>query len=727
MNKIIRILFKMFIISTICYVGYAKIDINNIKKEIQKEDLNWRAAENWVAELSEKERQDLIGPPIDYQQLAKISKGRRIDLPKVADLPSSFDWREESYVTPVKNQRSCGSCWAFSTVAQMESWWLIENQRPDTSGSFNLSEQFLIAEGSAGSCGQGGSIAKSLDIADSIGIPPEWCLEYKASDTIKLEDADPNWEDYVYKIPAWGYITREEAVVKTIKNALMYHPVSASYDVYHSFYLYDGGVYEPPAADSIDGAHAILIVGWNDADSSWICKNSWGKYWPDSVDSNYNDDLDGYFKIKWGACNIGKYMPFIWNNAAPNGNLRVFQDSINLELEKGKSKIHTFDLQNPSQDTIHFAAMDYSVPVYFHPNTFNAYQGNSWWCGDPEIKGYTNHVLQFLQIGPLDIDNISAPVLDFKAFWSIEAPTSSGIWDGWDGWHVRASTDGGKNYEVIEPQSPAYDCQSLWSFGSEAEGWNMGRDIPGWAGKSKDWQSIKFNLYDSKSRNLMIQFAFASDMALSSEDNPELTGLFIDNIEVYDSTMNQDTVFSNYGTEDDKIESIGYGEQIAEWMTIENSPGTLMPKENYELQIKFNTRNVSEGQYEGKIRIETNQQGQGGFIVPVSLTVVKPEKIVPANGQQPDSFTLIGNYPNPFNASTTIEYYIPEAETIDLTIYNLQGQIVFRTTRQHNSKGYKTIQWQGRSQDNKKLSTGVYFYRVSYGKNTKTGKMLLIK
>ena len=64
--------------------------------------------------------------------------------------------------------------------------------------------------------------------------------------------------------------------------------------------------------------HAILIVGWDDMGQSWICKNSWGPLWGE----------DGYFRIKWGSCEIGTYMPFIWDDVISSSELSIFPEKI---------------------------------------------------------------------------------------------------------------------------------------------------------------------------------------------------------------------------------------------------------------------------------------------------------------------------------------------------------------------------------------------------------------
>ena len=718
-----------------CSSVFAKLDVDQLNKAIDKEGLNWKAGENWVTRLSPEERKNLVGPPINYNRLSKIAQDKMIQLPKTAELPEHFDWRKNNgnWVTPVKNQGSCGSCWSFSAVAQTESWWVIDNDRQDTVEAFDLSEQYLLAEGSAGGC-DGGWVTAALDVARETGIPPEWCLEYDMSDTVEIEEADPDWQEYAYQIPGWGYVTSSEASVKNIKNALLYHPVSASYDVYESFYYYNGGVYEPFTGehislenDTLVGGHAILLVGWDDRDSSWICKNSWGKYWPDSVDFDNDGKLDsGYFKIKWGACNIGEYMPFIWNDQTQQGNIAFEQNSINTTAKQGESVQVDFTVTNTGAETVHFAATDYGF--YFHPDTFNAYEGASWWCGDPAIMGYDNRVLQYLYIAGLNLTALTEPVLEFKANWSIEDPAGASEWgyDGWDGWNVWISTDGINDRQVIEPTSPQYDCQNLWSFGHQTEGWNMGDSIPGWAGKSQGWQDIKFDLTDYSTQNTNLAFVFASDRGYSTPDDPSLTGLFIDNIVVYDNQNPEDTLYTNYGNVDVRSLRTGYG-ATSKWLSLENSPGTIEAGEDYNLTVKCDAANLTPGNYSGQLNIELSDASSSVQVLPVNFTVTENNENIISN-DKPENFTLMGNYPNPFNASTNIKYYLPEAGNVELMIYNLQGQKIYQAEKQYKGSGYRMMHWNGTDLNGHSIGTGVYIYKVQFeNQSFQSGKLLLMK
>ena len=179
---------------------------------------------------------------------------------------------------------------------------------------------------------------------------------------------------------------------------------------------------------------------------------------------------------------------------------------------------------------------------YWHPDLFNAYQGNSWWCADSLIGGYDNHWLQYLVTPTLDFSNVTHPVLSFAMYYCVEDPAGAAHpYDGWDGCNIWLSIDNGANWDVITPNFPAYECQSLYSFGFE---WGMGPGIPGWCGASggpedTTWVDARFDLSDAVgSSQVKIRFAFCSDPAYCSIGNPGIIGMFVDDVSIDDGGTN---------------------------------------------------------------------------------------------------------------------------------------------------------------------------------------------
>lgn len=88
----------------------------------------------------------------------------------------------------------------------------------------------------------------------------------------------------------------------------------------------------------------------------------------------------------------------------------------------------------------------------------------------------------------------------------------------------------------------------------------------------------------------------------------------------------------------------------------------------------------------------------------------------------PSTLTLSQNYPNPFNPSTKIEFNVPESGEVNLSIYNMLGQIVQTVIDEPLNSGQHAVTF-----DAKGLSSGIYIYRLHFGDIVKTGKMVLMK
>ena len=89
-------------------------------------------------------------------------------------------------------------------------------------------------------------------------------------------------------------------------------------------------------------------------------------------------------------------------------------------------------------------------------------------------------------------------------------------------------------------------------------------------------------------------------------------------------------------------------------------------------------------------------------------------------------FTL-SNYPNPFNPETSISFSIPEVSNVELSIFNIKGQKVKQLVSDQLSAGQHLVIWDGNDSHNKRVSSGIYFYRLETESKTVTKKMLLLK
>ena len=251
------------------------IDLESVRQAILQKNGRWQAGDTSVSKLPPERMKNLVGliiegrsaPPAEHLQA----------------LPSHFDWRDFGMVTSVKNQGNCGSCWAFGSVAELESLLLI-NSISFPGGSTDGSEQFLVSYNLSNSGCDGGTLSRAASFLKKRGDIPEACLPYRANDR-KIPLPCREWKALKAGIQSWKGVARD---VDSLKAAVYENPIVAGMYVYEDFMYYTGGVYEHTTGELL-GGHAILIIGWDDADQCFIAKNSWGEDWGES----------GYFRIAY--------------------------------------------------------------------------------------------------------------------------------------------------------------------------------------------------------------------------------------------------------------------------------------------------------------------------------------------------------------------------------------------------------------------------------------------
>ena len=109
--------------------------------------------------------------------------------------------------------------------------------------------------------------------------------------------------------------------------------------------------------------------------------------------------------------------------------------------------------------------------------------------------------------------------------------------------------------------------------------------------------------------------------------------------------------------------------------------------------------------------------GQGCYEYSWQLVGIKPQ-----NGTVPTSFNLYQNFPNPFNPTTVIQYDIPKASFVTLTVYDMSGKVIGTLVNEQKQAGTYQVSYNASS-----LSSGVYFYKITAGSFVSTKKMILVK
>jgi len=94
----------------------------------------------------------------------------------------------------------------------------------------------------------------------------------------------------------------------------------------------------------------------------------------------------------------------------------------------------------------------------------------------------------------------------------------------------------------------------------------------------------------------------------------------------------------------------------------------------------------------------------------------------------PKEFSLGAGYPNPMTSEARIDYALPKASSVDLTVYNVSGQVVKRLVNElSKAPGRYSSRWDGRKENGHRVPGGVYFYRLKAGSFTETKKLVVVR
>jgi uncharacterized repeat protein (TIGR01451 family) len=241
-------------------------------------------------------------------------------------LPASFDWRDTGKVTPVKDQGTCGACYAFAALGNIESKLLI-----DGAGTYDFSENHAKecnwheTDGSGTSC-SGGSYFVVANLFSKKGTVLESCDPFVPSD-VGCKSTCP----YQKTLLDWRLINGSGVPDPSVLKQYIYtygpiqtYIYSGYYDAWDAeFSSYDGSytLYYPGTEAP---NYAVLIVGWDDnlthagGSGGWKAKNSWGYNWGDR----------GYFKIAYGSASIGTNSSFMydWQDYDAGGSLMHYDE-----------------------------------------------------------------------------------------------------------------------------------------------------------------------------------------------------------------------------------------------------------------------------------------------------------------------------------------------------------------------------------------------------------------
>lgn len=208
--------------------------------------------------------------------------------------PASFDWRDQGAVGPVKDQGACGSCWAFSTVGNLEGLNYIKNKQ-----LVQFSEQQLVDCDKVDSGCNGGLMENAYNYLKSAGgIMKQADYKYTGRDgTCKFVKSKAALQVTGFTFAA----SQDEEEIKSFLASTGPLAIALNAD---PLQFYDGGIIDADASECDPQGlnHGVTLVGYGSENGTdyWVVKNSWGTGWGEN----------GYFRISRGkgTCGVNTYV-----------------------------------------------------------------------------------------------------------------------------------------------------------------------------------------------------------------------------------------------------------------------------------------------------------------------------------------------------------------------------------------------------------------------------------
>ncbi|MCF7919473.1 MAG: T9SS type A sorting domain-containing protein [Candidatus Cloacimonetes bacterium] len=189
-----------------------------------------------------------------------------------------------------------------------------------------------------------------------------------------------------------------------------------------------------------------------------------------------------------------------------------------------------------------------------------------------------------------------------------------------------------------------------------------------------------------------------------------------------DMTIGWEIGGDGYGEEPHNITGELYLLYPLRWINLDTSSGTLGAGESQTITVNFDSNDIEEGIHTGDIVITCDSWDTKIINVVLNVIVVGDDE-----ESLPEAVRLSGNYPNPFNPETKINFQLPDAMKVNLRVYNSKGQEVRQLADNYFPAGSHSLLWNGKDNAGVTVGSGIYFYTLKTDNEVLTHKMVLIK
>ena len=289
---------------------------------------------------------------------------------------------------------------------------------------------------------------------------------------------------------------------------------------------------------------------------------------------------------------------------------------------------------------------------------------------------------------------------------------------------------------------------SFWKKVSSETNWDYlrfyidGNEVENWSGNIP-WSESS---YDVSAGSHTFTWSYTKDGSVSSGSDcawidyivfPPVSVNYPPQLQIIPTALNVSLPIYSTLTDSIILSNIGGGiisyeieiEEHTSWIDLETVSGVLVAGGSSTIYVNFDSNNTDIGEYNCDIIITDNLRNE--TIVPVTMTVTAveaEEEILP-------SVTKLGfNFPNPVifseksrNDNVTFHYQLAQNSKVTFEIYNIKGQKIKTLLNDEIKGGYHSVVWNGNNEQGKKVSSGIYFYRMTAENYSKIRKMIIIK